>query len=199
MSEANARPLDMFGVSLPPGVLYLRAFITAEEEQKLIADLDIGAWSEEIKRRVRHFGYRYDYRSRRITADSALGPLPDWLMPFACHLSSVGYFDHPPDQVIANEYRPGQGIRAHVDCEPCFGPVIASLSLLSTCEMVFRNLDDGRQVSLVLEPRSLVVLSGAARYRWTHEIPARRSDLIGGARHPRGRRVSLTFRTVIGG
>jgi alkylated DNA repair dioxygenase AlkB len=42
----------------------------------------------------------------------------------------------------------------------------------------------------------LLILSGEARYDWTHEIPARKSDVINGARQPRTRRVSLTFRTV---
>ena len=42
----------------------------------------------------------------------------------------------------------------------------------------------------------LLILSGEARYDWTHEIPAHKSDMINGARQPRTRRVSLTFRTV---
>lgn len=42
----------------------------------------------------------------------------------------------------------------------------------------------------------LLILSGPARYDWTHEIPARKSDVINGARQPRRRRVSLTFRAV---
>jgi alkylated DNA repair dioxygenase AlkB len=199
MFETTSRLGDLFGPDPPPGLVYVPDFITVEAEQGLVACLDAGDWSEELKRRVQHFGYRYDYRARRVTQDSDLGPLPNWLLPWAHRLNSVGLFEREPDQVIANEYQPGQGISAHVDCEPCFGPVIASLSLLSTCEMVFRNLDDNRKVSLILAPRSLVILSDAARYRWTHEIPARRSDFIGGFRHPRGRRVSLTFRTVLGG
>jgi hypothetical protein len=40
----------------------------------------------------------------------------------------------------------------------------------------------------------LLVLAGDARYRWRHAIPARRSDPDRG---PRGRRLSLTFRTVV--
>ena len=34
-----------------------------------------------------------------------------------------------------NEYLPGQGIAQHVDCVPCFGGTVASLSLLSPCTM----------------------------------------------------------------
>lgn len=98
------------------------------------------------------------------------------------------------DQVIVNEYLPGQGISAHVDCVPCFGPVIASVSLGATCEMLFHNLSTKARSSILLEPHSLLMLSGEARYSWSHEIPARQSDLIEGMRVTRGRRVSLTFR-----
>jgi alkylated DNA repair dioxygenase AlkB len=63
--------------------------------------------------------------------------------------------------------------------------------------MVFRHPGDGEKRAVVLEPGSLLVMSGAARYDWTHEIPARTSDVIGGERRARGRRVSLTFRAVV--
>jgi alkylated DNA repair dioxygenase AlkB len=182
---------------LPSGVIYLPNFITAETENLLAQHLDLASWNNDLKRRVQHFGYRYDYKARRVTADSHLGPLPEWLQPVARAFAAAGYTSKTPDQVIANEYLPGQGISTHIDCEPCFGPIIASLSLLSSCEMVFRSTDPGAKVSIILEPRSLFVLSGEGRYRWTHEIPARKSDLINGLRQQRDRRISLTFREMI--
>ena len=51
--------------------------------------------------------------------------------------------------------------------------------------------------SLYLEPQSLAVLSGDARYKWQHGIAARKSDKLHGMNLPRGRRISLTFRTVL--
>jgi alkylated DNA repair dioxygenase AlkB len=88
---------------------------------------------------VQHYGWRYDYRERRVTEEMRLGPLPDWLLPAAEAVGDLPEFDRRPDQVIVNEYLPGQGISAHVDCEPCFGPAIASLSLGGEVEMVFRK------------------------------------------------------------
>jgi alkylated DNA repair dioxygenase AlkB len=99
-----------------------------------------------------------------------------------------------PDQVIANEYLPGQGISAHIDCEPCFSEAIVSLSLLSPCEIIFRERRSDAKLGVVLEPRSAIVMKDDARYEWTHEIPARKSDIIDGAKVERSRRVSLTFR-----
>mgnify|MGYP003571021951 FL=1 len=181
--------------SLPPGARYLPDFISRQEEAAFAARLDGGAWSGELKRRVQHFGYRYDYKARAVRAAALLGPLPDWLHPLAGRLAQEGLFGAVPDQVIANEYLPGQGISAHVDCVPCFGAQIASLSLLSSCEMVFRH--EGEVRALQLAPRSLLLLTGPARYDWRHEIPARKSDPGVSGRRPRGRRLSLTFRKVL--
>ncbi|MDR7146417.1 alpha-ketoglutarate-dependent dioxygenase AlkB [Rhizobium sp. BE258] len=182
---------------LPVGATYLPEFFSGEEAARIVAALDAGPWDTTLKRRVQHFGYRYDYRARAVTGDAYLGPLPDWLSGVCRRLAGEGYFERLPDQVIANEYLPGQGISAHVDCVPCFADRIASLSLLSACEMVFRHAAGGERCSLMLEPGSLLVMEGAARYDWTHEIPARAADSVDGTKRPRGRRLSLTFRNVI--
>jgi hypothetical protein len=54
-----------------------------------------------------------------------------------------------------------------------------------------------RRASILLPPRSLLVLTGEARYRWQHYIPHRKRDAVAGEdecvfREPR--RVSFTFR-----
>ena len=78
---------------------------------------------------------------------------------------------------------------------------IVTISLLESWEMVFRQQRGAqkRKVSQRLERRSAMILTGAARYDWTHEIPARKteSDPSSGRRLKRKRRVSLTFRRVI--
>lgn len=182
---------------LPSGASYFREAVSAAEEVSISAHLDSLEWSNVLKRRVQHFGYLYDYRARKITADAYLGELPDWLAIIAERLTDRGYFLSVPDQVIANEYMPGQGISAHVDCVPCFGNAIVSVSLLSGCEMIFRELRGQQTRTLFLDPRSAIRLSGVGRYDWTHEIPARKSDVVDGVKQSRGRRISLTFRNVI--
>jgi alkylated DNA repair dioxygenase AlkB len=182
--------------TLPPGARIQPRFISEDEADTLLAAIDASDWRADLKRRVQHYGWRYDYRARQVTPDMALGPLPGWLSPLADRIGAEPDIDGAPDQVIVNEYRPGQGISAHVDCAPCFGPAIASLSLGGRCEMVFRHRISGERRSVMLEPLMLLILSGEARYDWTHEIPARKSDVINGERQPRTRRVSLTFRTV---
>ena len=183
-------------VSLPPGACLIRDFVSEQAVGRLLAAIDASDWRADLKRRVQHYGWRYDYRERRVREEMRLGPLPDWLLPAAEAVGDLPEFDRRPDQVIVNEYLPGQGISAHVDCEPCFGPAIASLSLGGEVEMVFKKRSNGERRSVILEPANLLILSGEARYDWSHEIPARKSDVIKGVRQPRTRRVSLTFRTV---
>ncbi len=172
-----------------PGLRYAPDFITPDEERALIEIIDHQLWLSDLKRRVQHYGYKYDYKARAVTDDAYLGPLPEWIENIASRLS------FKPDQAILNEYLPGQGISAHVDCVPCFGDMIASLSLGSGATMQFTKA--GQKEEIYLEPRSLVTLSGSARYKWTHAIPARKSDRVNGFKVERQRRISLTFRAVI--
>lgn len=188
--------LSFFQPDLPPGLKYLPGFVSGEEARYLVGKIDAQPWRSDLKRRVQHFGYRYDYKARQAREEDYLGPLPPFLQVLVERLTHAGHFGSVPDQVIVNEYMPGQGISAHVDCRPCFGDVIASLSLLSSCVMRLENRKISRQVDLALEPGSLLVLSGEARHVWTHAIPARKSDIVNGQKHPRSRRLSLTFREM---
>ena len=172
-----------------PGLRYVPDFITPDKEQVLMEVINHQPWLNDLKRRVQHYGYKYDYKARTVTDDSYLGRLPEWLEPTTQKLP------FKPDQAIVNEYLPGQGISAHVDCVPCFGDMIASLTLVSGAVMQFTN--DNQKEEIYLEPCSLITLSGPARYEWTHAIPGRKSDKVNGFQVERHRRVSLTFRSVI--
>ena len=178
-----------------PGLRYCAAYLAETDQQDLLAIIDRQPWNVELRRRVQHYGYRYDYKARKVDPSMYLGPLPDWAEALARRLHREGWFPVPADQLIVNEYEPGQGISRHVDCVPCFDHTIASISLGSSCVMEMSN---GKEtVPLLLEPRSIVIMKDEARYRWTHAVPARKSDRYGGRTIPRGRRVSLTFRKVL--
>ena len=177
-----------------PGLTYLPDYLDAAQHDRLVAVIDAQPWLADLQRRVQHYGYRYDYKARKVEPAMYLGPLPDWAAELAERLQREGWFAVPPDQLIVNEYEPGQGISKHVDCVPCFGDTVVSLSLGSAC--VLEMARAGVKVPLLLEPRSAVVLQQDARYRWTHAVPARKTDRFGGRTFPRGRRLSLTFRTV---
>jgi len=175
------------------GLRYQPSVWSLDEQDTLIESVDKQPWLNDLKRRVQHYGYKYDYRARRIDHTMFVGPLPQFALEVAQRLVDQRLLEELPDQMIVNEYLPGQGISAHVDCEPCFTSTIATVSLGSQCEMDFVSRNTGEKKSLILQPGSVLVLTGEARYDWTHAIPFRKSD----RGVPRQRRVSLTFRKVI--
>ncbi len=189
MSE-QTRPDGFLGV---PGLVYRPGFVPDTEQAEILAEVGRRPWLDDLKRRVQHYGYRYDYKAKRVDPSMFLGPLPAFALPVAERLLTAGLVPEMPDQLIVNEYEPGQGISAHVDCEPCFKDAITTVSLGWAYEMDFLSLDTGEVRSALLEAGSALVMRGDSRYRWMHRIKARRSD------HgvPRRRRVSLTFRNVV--
>ena len=188
--------LSFFLDEWPDGLTYLENYLPEDEAERLVQEIDAAPWCADLKRRVQHYGYRYDYKARQARQEDYLGPLPVLFHDLAGRLTAEGHFRTVPDQVIVNEYQPGQGISAHIDCQPCFGETIASLSLLSACVMRFSSQSYSQQLELHLQPASLLVLKGDARHMWTHAIPTRKTDIIEGQKYLRSRRLSLTFRTM---
>lgn len=189
-------PAPVVGSSVP-GLTIRPDYLTPKDHDALLAAVDRQPWLAVLRRRVQHYGYRYDYKAKKAGPDLYLGPLPDWAQELAGRLTADGWFGDPPDQLIVNEYQPGQGISKHVDCVPCFSDTIVSISLGSTCVLRFAHAPSEQRLDFLVSPRGLLVMQGDARYRWTHAVPARKSDKIDGETHPRSRRVSLTFRKVL--
>jgi alkylated DNA repair dioxygenase AlkB len=181
---------DYLGI---PGLVLYRGLLDKTEQLAALAAIDKQSWRDDLKRRVQHYGYRYDYRARSVDQSMRLGELPLFAVPVAQRLFDLGLVPELPDQLIVNEYVPGQGITAHIDCVPCFKDGIVTVSLGSVYEMEFIHAQTDETRSTPLELGAALIMTGSARYEWMHQIKARKSD--GGT--PRGRRVSLTFRKVI--
>lgn len=115
------------------GLSYHGDYLTSEEESRLIAMIDRQPWITDLKRRVQHYGYRYNYTHRRIEPDMFLGPLPGWAQPLAQRLHRDGCVARIPDQLIIN-----------IDCVPCFGDTILSISLGSPLHAELRPGAIGR-------------------------------------------------------
>lgn len=193
LNFAPTTETDQRSVAAAPGLYYLPGFITAEQQAEIVRRLDSAEWSNDLRRRVQQYGWRYDYRARAITPDMYLGALPDWLQTVAQQVyDDTGLFDRVPEQVIVNEYRGAQGIAEHSD-HPGFGPAIATVSLLEDWEMNFAPRYRQPTRPALLQNGSCLTMTGLSRSRWTHCIPARAAEPNG---HRRGRRISLTFRTV---
>ena len=127
------------------GFRYKEDYIDEWEQDQLFRQIDEQQWLSDLKRRVQHYGYKYDYKARQVNLDMRIDHLPEWLQTLGRKLKEEGYMPTEPDQVIVNEYKPGQGIASHIDCEPCFEDTIVSLSLISACVMDFTNKSDDNE------------------------------------------------------
>ncbi len=180
------------------GLRYIADYITEFQHDWLLDQIDKQQWHGFAQRRAQHYGPKYDYKTGKLNDDTRMNDLPEWLKRFSHKLHKDGYTPEVPNQVLVNEYQPGQGIGGHIDREPWFKDTIISLSLGSSCIMEFTNQDNKMEkVPVWLAPRSIAILREAARYTWLHGIPARKSDVWDGRKYTRQRRISLTFRTVI--
>lgn len=178
------------------GLSYREDYITPAEEAALIAGIDLQPWSTELLRRRQWYGWAYDDTPLDGAGDYRPQPLADWLLPFARRLHADGYFPAVPDRALVNEYHPGQGIGAHKDRDADHIRTVAILSLGTPIMMDFTRPGHATR-SHYLRPRSLVVMQGEARDHWLHGITGRKSDKVGGLVLPRGRRLSVTFRSKV--
>jgi len=185
----------------PSGLISVADVMTAEGEQELLRLISENEWDTTLARRVQHYGHRYNYNYKNAGAEAALAavkPIPEWAHTLFEKCAVAGGINVAPSslQVIVNEYVPGQGISAHVDDPQQFGDWVITVSLGSACQMDFKKQKSEEKHSIMLPPRSAYIMTGESRYKWTHSIPARKSDLVDGKRVQRGKRVSVTFRAI---
>jgi alkylated DNA repair dioxygenase AlkB len=192
-------------VQAVPGFTLLEDWIDEGEERRLLEAVDAGSWSSDWRRRVQIYGLGYggddelasDLRTRARARPRWVGDLPAWVRPLAARVLAEGHLPRFAENVVVNEYLPGVGIGAHRD-DPAFGPRVACVSLAADVILDLSHAGDGRRVSIDVPARSLWVMTGEARTSWKHAIAARKSDVVGGLRRARRRRISITFRTARG-
>ena len=187
---------SLFGLDVPPGFEYQSDFIKADEETLLtgeIANLQFANFEMRgvvARRRVAFFGHSYD------AGDETHPPIPEFLHPLRDRIANWANIDPGAfAMALINEYRPGSPIGWHRDA-PQYD-IVAGVSLLSACRMKFRpyvrpgaqrSAGDGRRTAtheIQLEPRSAYVMTGDARSKYEHHIPA-----------VENLRYSITFRTL---
>jgi alkylated DNA repair dioxygenase AlkB len=161
------------------GLTIISNFVNEYQHDWLIEKIYSLPWSNELKRRTQHYGWKYRYDRRPMTEKDYLGDLPIWLTRFSKHLDTWLL----PNQVIINDYQPKQGIGEHIDHTFNFTETIVSLSLMSPGLMVFRQAEE--VITKELNPRDLLILTGDARYKWSHQL-----------KPVTQRRVSITFRRI---
>lgn len=179
--------------TIPEGLALQTNVITPEKEAEIIAWLDTQTWSTELTRRTQHYGYGYNYKRKDLVPGT---PLVGSINEIADIFRRAKLMN--PEQCIVNEYTRNQGIEPHID-NLGFGPVIIGLSICGDGVMVFER--NAEHFECFLPRRSVVMLSGPARYEWKHSIKKRVTYTDNNGikiNKPQDyRRISLTYREIV--
>ena len=206
----------------PDTVYYIPEFITVSEEKSLldyVSRTPAPRWTQLANRRLQNWGGVP--HPKGMIAEK----MPDWLQEYVDRVNDRGVFGEKnvgsgkptlANHVLLNEYQPGQGIMPHLD-GPMFHPTISTISLGSHTVINFYNeegvnnslkFEDRLVTSILVQPRSLLVLQDSMYNRFLHGIEEIHEDKIGdnicnlenstviGSIIPRNKRVSLTIRHV---
>lgn len=188
-------------VAAVPGLYVYEDFVSDELGYALWNQINNDAWETKLTRRTQQYEYDYDYK--RGTSNVIPRKLSGSMSFVTQHINTYVLKDKKPmDRVIVNEYTQKQGIASHTDRPEPFGDVVMSLSLGSEAVMDFTGPQE-QTVSLWLPNKSLVILSGPARYDWTHGIKPnikQEGITLDGqyrteSRGPTWRRISITWRS----
>ncbi|XP_056652066.1 alpha-ketoglutarate-dependent dioxygenase alkB homolog 6 isoform X4 [Monodelphis domestica] len=222
--DAVIPSLEPFRVEqVPPIIYYVPDFISEQEETKLLRQVYEAPkpkWTQLSGRKLQNWG--------GLPHPKGMVPeqLPQWLQRCVDTVSGLGLFGGAKaNHVLVNEYRPGEGIMPHED-GPLYYPTVSTISLGSHTILdlypprgpeLEKDPQEEQQsqlhpkFSLLLEPRSLLVLRGEAYTHFLHGIRPTLMDSLTetpvanasacpsaqpGALLPRGTRVSLTIRRV---
>jgi alkylated DNA repair dioxygenase AlkB len=176
----------------PSGFTYFPNFIAEEEERLLLnAVREIELHQMQFQgytalRKVRSFGYDYNFNTRKITKGSPIPSVFDKLTEkVALHMQlpviSLA-------EMLITEYPPGSVINWHRDAPPF--DQIAGVSLLSDVTFKLRPHEKSKQgrksiVSFPVKRRSLYIIQGEARTEWQHSTAPVSAT-----------RFSITFRSL---
>ena len=185
-----------------PGLYLFEEFITQDEEDRILSQLDglspehrheFLPWKHSTfngSSKGKRWGVHCNLRDRRVSE-------PEHAMPHFFNSILVEKLKRIlpmagciPNEANAIDYRRKQGhwLKSHVDDRQLSREPIANLSVAGDCYMTFRNErvvgEESKRV--LLTRRTLQVLTGKARYDYSHGIC--NTDLLS------DRRVSITMR-----
>lgn len=178
--EHAAQP-DLFGeapVAAIEGLRYESGFLSREEEAGMLQIVQALPLKEmrykeyTARRRGASFGGSYDFDTNRLKPGA---PLPEALHPLRDKAAAwAGIAPEELRHMLIAEYRPGTPLGWHRDV-PDFEEIIG-ISLNNDAVMQFRPYVPGAPASgpaaleFLIEPRSVYLLRGPARWAWQHAI-----------------------------
>ena len=171
---------DLFGevpAAAIEGLRYRHEFLTRAEEEELLGIVrgfqlrEMRYKEYTARRRGISFGGSYDFANHRLRPGAAL---PEVLHPLRARVAAwMGMAPEDFTHVLVAEYRPGTPLGWHRDV-PDFEDIVG-VSLLSDAVMQLRPYPPASatapaSLQLLLEPRSIYMLRGEARWAGQHSI-----------------------------
>ncbi|KZT68014.1 hypothetical protein DAEQUDRAFT_728280 [Daedalea quercina L-15889] len=186
---------------------YIPDFVSVEEEELLLRKINESPrpkWKQLGNRRLQIWGGGITAKGTLIPEEmpSFVKQYPD----IVGRIKATGAFNASPhgapNHIIMNEYLPGQGIMPHED-GPAYHPVVATLSLgshalfhyyrykpspamtdspaeaaISPTDSEGRAIDSDPVLSVLLEPRSLVITRSSLYQTHLHGIDGAHADIL---------------------
>nr|CAI5819205.1 unnamed protein product [Callosobruchus analis] len=195
----------------PATLYYIPNFITENEENhilKCVYSVPKPKWTCLLNRKLQDYG-GVPHEKGMIPE-----PIPKWLQTYMDKVDALKIFaGKKTNQVLINEYLPGQGIMPHTD-GPLFHPTIATISCGSHTVLAFLENNEHRKFvcNVLVEQRSLLIVKDDLYSHYLHCIPEQEEDILEdvmninqcgdsnlalGVKLKRKTRVSLTIRNVL--
>lgn len=169
--------IERYKIGGPPTAYYIPNFITSSEEKHILNNfysVPKPKWTYLSKRRLQDYG--------GVPSEKGMIPekIPNWLDMYINKIYDLNLFKgKKPNQILLNEYEPGQGIMPHTD-GPLFYPTIATISCGSHTILEFLENNENRKkvCDILLEPLSLVIIKDDLYSKYLHSISERKIDEI---------------------
>lgn len=173
------------------GLWYIENYLSEDElnmiKNKINEEIDlVPITKSSASRKVAHYGYYYLYdRSGLKEAPKIPNYLESFVLPERINkLVNEDLVNVPFEQLIINEYLPGQQIAFHIDHVKQFGPMIACITVGQSVPIKFKYGSVEKIINV--KEGSMYIMTEDARYKWQHSLRNATTN----------NRYSLTYRTI---
>ena len=172
-----------------PGAFYYSNFIQEKESSRLISVLEKIDYQIFNGKPTKYFGIDYSSQKKVHNSNYKLDPLPHF---FNVIKNKLNYNYH---QLVIEYLRPNDHVSLKRESN-LFEDNVLILHLGGHFKYDMFNDETNEHVEFLIEPGSLLMLSGESRYKWKRSIKNRIKERFNHQIIPRKEHYILTFRRI---